>query len=143
VATVLSGVVTDWFGLRSTPEPDDASVTESDDTSGRAEARITAFNQSGSFVGQPPTAVITVENQGSETAENCLVHWMSGIVFTSGVAQDVTSPEFPLQASESRSFTLSSPVTWETGGLVNASARIVCSNTTSPRRVKQVLVVAS
>jgi hypothetical protein len=141
VATVVTAFVTNWFGIGAAPTPEDVPTSEV--APNRAVARIVAFNQSGSRVGQLPAAEITVENRGKKTAENCIVHWRSGIVFASGLPQAVASQEFPLQASQSLTVRLFSPIRWTAGGLASATAWIACSNTTSPVRPKAILVLAS
>jgi hypothetical protein len=138
VATVITAFVTDWFGLGGERPSDDRESAPA-----QAVARITAFNQSGSRVGEQPEAEITVENQGTTTAENCVVHWKSGIVFTAGVPQEVPSEEFPLQAGETSTVSLSAPATWTRGGLMTATAWVACSNTESPVQEKSLLVFAS
>jgi hypothetical protein len=138
VATVLTAFLTDWFGIGR----EDIAKRETAPT--QAAARIVAFNQTGSRIGQPPAAEITVENQGEKTAENCVVYWRSGMYFADGsIPQEVTSEEFALKASESLTVSLSSPVSWTAGGPFEAMAWIICSNTKSPERPKSVFVFPS
>ena len=138
VAALATAFLTDWFGLSDSSTPGGQSTAVA--TPGGAVARVTAFNQFGNRIGQSPTAKITVENQGTKTAANCVVGWKSGIKHPVGIAQMLFSEEFPLRPNQSTTVELSDPLSWSKREVTSASAWIDCSNTKSPERSKLVFV---
>lgn len=135
LATVISGLVTGWFGIgkdgQEAPEASPPTI------------RITAFNQLGSQAGQLPLAQIVVENQGDATAERCIVYWESGIVFPNGnLRQQIPSPEFTLPGQQIFTVNLDSTVSWAEGGTVTAKAWVTCANAKSATIEKTVFVFA-
>jgi hypothetical protein len=103
-------------------------------------AHVVAFTQFGNRSTAAPSASITVENVGTGTAEDCVVHWRPGMA-NYGLPVDVTSAAFALDAGRSQVFTLSSQYTYGQTGKYSGSAWVVCSSGTSPTKTATIFVL--
>lgn len=135
VAALLSAYLTDWFSIGDDPPdpPDRVAVP-----------RVVALNHYGRNIGGAPYATIEVDNQGTATAENCIIHWTPGFNVRLG-SVDIVAKElsgaFGLQPGETLAFTLQSKNSFSVVGWYDSTAWIVCSNATSESVVARVLVV--
>ena len=119
VIALVTGYLTDWFGIGGAPN--------------RAVARVTSFNQYGNQGGVAPYATITVENEGKKTAENCVVYWKPGMLGNLGFPEQENTSAFALSAGATQTINLRSQVAFRSGiGQITGTAWIACSNTRSP-----------
>ena len=132
VGTLLSAYLVHRFRIGDDPPPDQV-----------AEPRVVALSPFGNRIGTAPSATIEVENQGTITAENCVINWFPGMDVMVGILKVpavVQSDAFALQPHESLTRTLQSTNVYVTGGTYDSTASVSCTNATSESVGRQIYV---
>lgn len=107
-----------------------------------AEIKVVSFSiRSPVYEGSYATTTITVENQGQQTAADCIITWKPGIILSSGTPVQVTSDQFALDGGKQDSVNFSSPTAYEFTGPTTENASVQCNNTSDPGQQGSITVL--